>query len=194
MAQKLSNLPLKSKVKFGKLYSKPIVWLVADKNHSGYPSNSVTLVTEKIIKMLCVDAKEPSNADNNRKGHGNNRYIHSNIRQWMNSSAGANAWYAAQHSADAPPSAANVWVTNVAENPYQSAAGFLNAFTTNERNSLLNTTIHAGKSSTDGGGTDVCVDKIFLLSCTEVGFTGDHVCGSKPPRLASSATSPPRAR
>ena len=50
MAQKLSNLPLKSKVKFGKLYSKPIVWLVADKNHNGYPSNSVTLVSEKITK------------------------------------------------------------------------------------------------------------------------------------------------
>ena len=180
MAQKLSNLPLKSKVKFGKLYSKPIVWLVADKNHSGYPSNSVTLVSEKIIKMLCFDAKEPSNTDIDRKNYGNNRYVYSNIHQWMNSSAGANAWYAAQHSADAPPSAANVWpYGNVAVNPYQSAAGFLNSFTTNERNSLLNTTITVGKSSTDGGGTETCQDKIFSLSCTEVGLTGDHVCGSK---------------
>lgn len=180
MAQKLSNLPLKSKVKFGKLYSKPIVWLVADKNHSGYPSNSVTLVSEKIIKMLCFDAKEPSNTNSDRKGHGNNRYIYSNIRKWMNSTAGANAWYTAQHSADAPPSAANVSAdNNGAINPYQSKAGFLNAFTTNERNSLINTTITAGKSSTDGGGTDTCADKIFLLSCTEVGHTGDQVCGSK---------------
>ena len=180
MAQKLSNLPLKAKVKFGKLYGKPIVWLVADKNHNGYPSNSVTLVSEKIIKMLCFDAKEPTNSNIDRKNYGNNRYIYSNIRQWMNSSAGANSWYTAKHSADAPPSAANVWGTsNVAVNPYQSAAGFLNSFTTNERNSLLNTTITVGKSSTDGRGTETCQDKIFSLSCTEVGLTGDHVCGSK---------------
>ena len=37
MAQKLSNLANKSKVKFGSLYGSPIVWIVADKNHAGYP-------------------------------------------------------------------------------------------------------------------------------------------------------------
>ena len=58
-------------------------------------------------------------------------------------------------------------------------AGFLNAFTANERAALLNTTITVGKSSTDGGGTETCTDKIFPLSCTEVGLSGDHVCGSK---------------
>ena len=31
MAQKLSNLANKSKVKFGSLYGSPIVWIVADK-------------------------------------------------------------------------------------------------------------------------------------------------------------------
>ena len=36
MAQKLSNLANKSKVKFGSLYGSPIVWIVADKNHAGY--------------------------------------------------------------------------------------------------------------------------------------------------------------
>lgn len=34
---KLSNLANKSKVKFGSLYGSPIVWIVADKNHAGYP-------------------------------------------------------------------------------------------------------------------------------------------------------------
>jgi len=33
------------------------------KNHAGYPSNSVTLVTNQIIKMLCFDATEPSNGN-----------------------------------------------------------------------------------------------------------------------------------
>lgn len=176
MAQKLSNLANKAKVKFGSLHGKPIIWIVADKNHAGYPSGSVTLVTNQIIKMLCFDAKESSNGNSDRKNYGNNRYIHSNIRQWLNSSAAAGAWYTAQHSADAPPSSANVWSST---NAYDTIAGFLNAFTANERAALLDTTITVGKSSTDGGGTETCTDKIFLLSCTEVNLSGDHTCGSK---------------
>ncbi len=81
MAQALSNLANKSKIKFGSIYGKPIVWEIADKNHSGYPSNSVTLVSAQIIKMLCFDAKEPTNGDTGRRDYGNNRYIYSNIRQ-----------------------------------------------------------------------------------------------------------------
>ena len=39
----------------------PAVFAVqpAMSNHAGYPSNSVTLVTNQIIKMLCFDATEP---------------------------------------------------------------------------------------------------------------------------------------
>ena len=176
MAQKLSNLANKSKVKFGSLYGSPIVWIVADKNHAGYPSNSVTLVTNQIIKMLCFDATEPSNGNSDRRGYGNNRYIYSNLRQWLNSPATAGQWYTAQHSADQTPDSSHVWN---GVNPYSGLAGFLNAFTANERAALLNTTITVGKSSTDGGGTETCTDKIFPLSCTEVGLSGDHVCGSK---------------
>ena len=103
MAQKLSNLANKSKVKFGSLYGSPIIWIVADKNHAGYPSNSVTLVTNQIIKMLCFDATEPSNGNSDRRSYGNNRYIYSNLRQWLNSPAAAGQWYTAQHSADQTP-------------------------------------------------------------------------------------------
>lgn len=176
MAQKLSNLANKSKIKFGSLHGKPIIWIVADKNHAGYPSGSVTIVTNQIIKMLCFDAAESANGNGDRKNYGNNRYIYSNLRQWLNSSAAAGAWYAAQHSADAPPTSANVWSR---VNAYDTIAGFLNGFTADERAALLDTTITVGKSSTDGGGTETCVDKIFPLSCTEVGLTGDHTCGSK---------------
>ena len=149
---------------------------MADKNHTGYPSNSVTLVTNQIIKMLCFDATEPSNGNSDRRGYGNNRYIYSNLRQWLNSPAAAGQWYTAQHSADQTPDSSHVWN---GVNPYSGLAGFLNAFTANERAALLNTTITVGKSSTDGGGTETCTDKIFPLSCTEVGLSGDHVCGSK---------------
>lgn len=176
MPQKLGNLPNKAKIKFGSLYGAPIIWIKADKNHAGYPANSVTLVTNQIIKLLCFDAKESANGNSDRRNYGNNRYIWSNLRKWLNSDAGAGAWYTAQHSADAPPSTANVWN---GVNQYQTLAGFLNAFSANERAALLDTTITVGKSSTDGGGTETCVDKIFPLSCTEVGLSGDHVCGSK---------------
>ena len=176
MPQKLSNLANKSKVKFGSLYGAPIIWIVGDKNHSGYPSNSVTLVTNQIIKLLCFDATEPSNGNSDRRSWGNNRYIWSNLRQWLNSDAGAGKWYTAQHSADQAPDSSHVYS---GYNPYNTIAGFLNGFTANERAALLSTTITVGKSSTDGGGTETCVDKIFPLSCTEVGLSGDHVCGVK---------------
>lgn len=126
--------------------------------------------------MLCFDATEPSNSNSDRRSYGNNRYIYSNIRQWLNSAAAAGQWYTAQHSADQTPDASHVW-NNV--NPYSTLAGFLNAFTANERAALLDTTITVGKSSTDGGGTETCTDKVFLPSCTEVNLSGDHTCGSK---------------
>ena len=155
----------------GRYIPNPSTWL-----NGGYPSNSVTLVTNQIIKMLCFDATEPSNGNSDRCSYGNNRYIYSNLRQWLNSPAAAGQWYTAQHSADQTPDSSHVWS---GYNAYSGIAGFLNAFTANERAALLNTTITVGKSSTDGGGTETCTDKIFPLSCTEVGLSGDHVCGSK---------------
>ena len=176
MPQTLGSLANKAKIKFGSLYGAPIIWIKADKNHAGYPSNSVTLETNQIIKLLCFDAMEPANGNSDRRNYGNNRYIYSNLRQWLNSDKGAGQWYTAQHSADQAPDSSHVWS---GYNPYNTIAGFLNGFTANERAALLATTITVGKSSTDGGGTETCVDKVFPLSCTEVNLSGDHVCGSK---------------
>ena len=175
MPQTLGSLANKAKIKFGSLYGAPIIWIKADKNHAGYPSNSVTLVTNQIIKLLCFDAMEPANGNSDRRNWGNNRYIYSNLRQWLNSDAAAGQWYTAQHSADQAPDSSHVYD---GYNPYNTIAGFLNGFTANERAALLATTITVGKSSTDGGGTETCVDKVFPLSCTEVNLSGDHVCGS----------------
>ena len=133
-------------------------------------------MTNQIIKLLCFDAEEPANGNSDRRNYGNNRYIYSNLRQWLNSDAAAGQWYTAQHSADQAPDSSHVWN---GYNAYNTIAGFLNGFTANERAALLATTITVGKSSTDGGGTETCVDKVFPLSCTEVNLSGDHVCGSK---------------
>ena len=177
MAKTLGSLATKTLVKDpSTLYNgKPIVWEIADKSHAGYPANSVTLITERIISLKCFDAMESGNSDSNRRSYGNNRWIYSNIRRWLNSQAAAGNWYAAQHSADAPPTKAN----SAGYNGYDTEAGFLAGFSAGFIAALLNTTHVVGKASVDGGGTETCTDKIFFATCTEVGLSGDAVCGSK---------------
>ncbi len=115
---------------------------------------------------------EPSNSNADRKSYGNNRYLHANLRQWLNSDKGAGAWYTAQHSADAPPTSANVWSNH---NPYDQQAGFLNAFTADERDAIKSTTLTVAKNTvTDGGGSETVADKVFLLSNTEVGLANEN--------------------
>lgn len=178
MAKSLSSLAVGALVKdTGTLYNgKPIIWKIADKNHAGFPANSVTLITERIISLKCFDAMEPSNSDRERSGNGNNRWIWSNIRLWLNSSAGAWAWYSAQHGQDAPPNNSNVWSTY---NEYEAEAGFLAGFSANFIAALLTTNRTVGKAQMDGGGTETCTDKIFFATSTEVGLSGDVVAGSK---------------
>ena len=88
-----------------------IVFKIADKNHSGYPSNSVTLITDKIIQVMAFDAKEPNNSNSDRKNYGNNRYLYSNLLQWQNSNAAAGNWYSAQRSADQAPTTKSTHVS-----------------------------------------------------------------------------------
>ena len=112
MAQLLSNLPIGAKVKFGKHSvnteaAQPIIWLVVAKNHTGYPSNSVTLLTEKAIDSRCFDGKESTSPIEGAPKYGLCRYDFSNIRQWLNSAASAGEWYAPMHEYDTPPTNVN---------------------------------------------------------------------------------------
>lgn len=172
MSQALSNLAIGSKVKFGS-YSvngetaQPIVWTIVAKNHTGYPDNSVTLHTSEIIDLRCFDAKEPNNSNSSRVAYGNNYYSVSNIDQWLNKDADGGSWYVAAHGADsAPDTAANTRVGT----QYAARPGFLNAFTTNEKNAILSTTIRVVKPTTDGGSYEDIVRKVFLPSITEMGY------------------------
>jgi hypothetical protein len=172
--QPISNLPVGAKVKSPdtKYNGVPIMWLIGHKT-----VDRVKLVAEKIITLKCFDAKEPSNPDSERNQYGNNRYSQSNIDQWLNSAAGAGAWYSAQHAYDEPPSNANVWLNY---NEYDAEAGFQNDFSANFRNALLSTSLTVVKASDDGGGTETAVDKVFLLSTTEVGLADEgYAEGSK---------------
>lgn len=165
----ISALPVGAKVKDTgtTYYGSPIIWQVADKNHSGYPANSVTLVAANILKIAAFDAKESGNSDSNRIRYGNNRYALSNIRQWLNKSGPP--WYVAQHSADAPPSS-----ENVSDNPYDGQSGFLADFSAQMKAALLDTTLTVAKATVDGGGSESVVDKVFLLSKQEVGLGSEN--------------------
>lgn len=121
--------------------------------------------------MRAFDAQEPNNSNSDRKSYGNNRYLHSNIRKWLNSDAAAGAWYSAQHSADQAPNSTSA----VTCNPYAGDAGFLNAFSAQFKAALMATTLTVAKNTvTDGGRSETVTDKIFLASNTEVGLTNEN--------------------
>lgn len=170
----VSSLPVGTLIKDvnTKYYGVPIVWKIADQNHTGYPTNSTTLISDKILTLKCIDAKEPNNSNSNRRANGNNRYSISNIKQWLNSNASANSWYSAQHSTDNPPNSSNV---NNGHNPYEAQVGFINGFSIQFINLLLTTSIIVAKDTVaDSGGSEVIQDKIFLASNTETGLTNEN--------------------
>lgn len=170
MAQLLSNLPIGAKLKFGKHSvngetALPIIWMVVAKNHNSvpaYPTNSITLITEKIIDLRAFDAAEPKNPMAYVSSSGNNTYSLSNIDQWLN--ADNSPWYVARHSTDQSPN--NTYA--IQGTGYDTRPGFLSNFTNDEKNVILDTTIRATKYSQT---TEDMTRKLFLPSATEIGFT-----------------------
>ncbi len=168
----LSALPVGAVVNFGRHQVNNeiawrIPWRIVAKNHSGFPSNSVTLMANNIIDLRAFDAAEPNNSNSDRKSYGNNNWRYSNLRLWLNSSAGAGSWYSAQHSADHTPDNS---YTNY-NTGYSGRPGFLYNFSEAERNILMSTTTRTiNNTVVDGGGSYTTSDKIFLPSETEVGI------------------------
>lgn len=77
MVQRLSDLPIGTKVKdndtqYGGI---PITWLIADKDHQDYPSNSVTLISEKVLLKKGFDSDTTT-------------YKNSELRGWINDNNG----------------------------------------------------------------------------------------------------------
>lgn len=170
MSKLLSSLPVGAKVvdKGTKYNGVPIVWLVGGQNH--YAEGLTALVSEKAITLKPFDAREPNNTNGDRAGYGNNRYAQSNIRQWLNSDKAS--WYSAQHSADVPPTKDNV---QGFFNSYYLEKGFLTNFSTTMLKSLVSVPLTVAKNTvTDGGGSEVVSDKVFLLGTSEVGLTKEN--------------------
>lgn len=173
MTKTLSSLNIGDKIVFGKhqIASEtpwPITWIVIDKNHSGYPSNSVTLMTEKVIDCLAFDAaKDYSSQNNGTTTDGNNRWSISNIRQWLNSNKAKGKWYSipTDNPNDYPPD--NTAVTY--KRGYSDRAGFLYNFSIEEQNLLLYTTLQTQKNTKVYDGTlEETIDRVFLPSSTEL--------------------------
>ncbi len=124
-------------------------------------THSLTLQTKDCLHNIQFDAPEPNNPDSNRKTYGNNRYIHSAVRQWLNSNESTFQW-ASQHQYDAPP-------TDSLD--LYNGAGFLYRLDP-ELVAVLGAVNKrvARNTVTDGGGQDSFSDKVFLLTRVEVGL------------------------
>lgn len=93
---------------------------------------------------------------NAMRQYGYNNWGLSNLRQWLNSSAGAGVWFTPTHVGDVAPN-------------YSSQAGFLSGFSA-EFQSVLTPTRSgtAANTATDGGTNYYTYDKMFLPSNYEV--------------------------
>ena len=114
--------------------------------------------------------------------YGYNNWEHSAIRQWLNSEAAAGAWWSAKHLGDVAPSYAT------------TKAGFLRGLDADFK-AIIGTTrkVTAKNTITDGGGSVEMIEKIFLLSRTEVsGGNENNIAEGRPyeyySRLVGSVT------
>lgn len=155
--QELSKLLSKSKIKLGKWNNTVLKWIVCRDTSD----NQVRLILDgssyNVLGEKQFDAPEPSNSNSDRRSYGNNRYIYSNLHQWLNSNKPANQWYTSQHGADAPPN-------------YANQNGFLNQWTEKEIKSLEIANWTVTKSSVDGSGSETFRSRVTLASTTELGL------------------------
>ena len=154
--QLLSSLASGTKVKLGKWNNTDLQWKVARDTSD----HKIRLVLEPTSVSLLgnkqYDAPEPRNSNSDRRDYGNNRYIYSNIHQWLNATK-ATGWYTAQHSTDAAPD-------------YSSQAGFLSGWSENHIAALDRATLTTSRTNVDGGGTETFVARVALMSTTELGL------------------------
>ena len=123
--------------------------------------HSMTIQTKDCLHNIQFDAPEPNNPDSNRKSYGNNRYIHSAVRQWLNSNESKFNWKS-QHQYDAEPTD-SLDLYNGAGFLYRLDPELVSVI------GLVNKRV-ARNTSVDGGGQDTFTDKVFLLSRVEAGL------------------------
>jgi hypothetical protein len=162
----------------------PVVWDVIGIDHDKPTdprfTHSLTIQSRDSLLFAQFDAPEPNNLDSNRQQRGSNRYLHSAIRQWLNSEEEEFTWQS-QHEYDMPPTGA----------PYDGP-GFLKLLDPDLVAVLGAVDKQVARATVDGGGQDLFSDKVFLLSRVEVyGGTEGETGGEAPyPYYESLAPSP----
>ena len=138
----------------------PFVWDVIGIDHDKPTdprfTHSLTIQSHDILLAAQFDAAEPDNPDSDRQERGNNRYLHSAIRQWLNSAETTFTWQP-QHEYDVAPEGA----------PY-NGAGFLKLLDSDLVAVLGAVDKQVARTTADGGGQDLFSDKVFLLSRVEI--------------------------
>lgn len=102
---------------------------------------------------IMFDNKEPSNSLSKRIENGSNRYMHSAIRQWLNSTG--TGWWTAQHPADAAPD-------------YTGRSGLLSCLAPSLVDELQPIRVQVQTALVDDSVIDVMYDKVFLPSLEEI--------------------------
>ena len=155
----IADLPSKTKVKLGKYGSKDLIWLTTKNNaQEQFLILSPESTAISPFAGMMLDNAEPTNPNSARKKSGNNRYIHSNLHQWLNSDKPANEWYTAQHEYDAPLDYANI-------------RGFLYEWSDVEKVALMNRQWKVDKAKLDGSGSETFFAKVVIPSIVELGYT-----------------------
>lgn len=161
MAQRLSTLSVGDTVKFGTRWGKRTRFVITDKNHYGFPSNSVQLSNLLCDDTRPLDAMEPTNTFLNVYTYGFNNIALSNLLQWMNSSS--RNWFSSQHSADQKPDASHVGV-----DAYDNIPGMLNEYDPREI-AMMQSVKRTIRRNNYLGGSTTNYWKVWLYDYTEVG-------------------------
>lgn len=155
----IADLQVGDTIKFGKYGNSDYTWKIVDTLDKG--KGYVTVVADQYPAQAQFDA--PENASDNpnpataRKNNGNNRWLYSNARQFLNSDGAKNEWYEAQHTYDVKPSYANM-------------DAFLKDFTDYEKAVIVTKTNTCIRDVLDGGGSETMQDKIWLASSFAMGL------------------------
>ena len=166
----ISKIEIGDSVTFGTYNDEPVIWRIIE-----IADDKVKLLSEKILCMKAFDTAEGgeykamgnneesknimANPEELIKYCGNNDWSLSNIRTWLNSSE-RHVIYADQ----APSKNASCEKNN----GYDEYPGFLNGFSEDEINALIETEISTPGNELSVSSTVTTKDRVFLLSEAEL--------------------------
>jgi hypothetical protein len=81
----IAELDIGEKIEFGRINGEPIIWRIADRNHKGFPADTVSVLSDRTIGNITFGPANPLDKDRERRLYGVNRYKDSYVRAQINS-------------------------------------------------------------------------------------------------------------